>query len=196
MRRISILGLMGLISVLAVGIAALRRPSALWATSLYSLALAAFTLAVLSAIYRRGVARASSAGFATCGWAYMALAFAPGSAEIGEVQLVATEFREPRLVTTALLHILYPHLGPADPARAGGMGPGGIMGGRMPDPPPSPWQMWSGVPLDHGQVRIGDSTAYFLPLYQRCGHALMALLVAALGGLFARLAYAAGRRDG
>src|SRR5262245_47175994 len=88
--RISIARLMVVVGVIAVGFAALRTPSQLWASGIYSLALAAFTIAVLAIAYRRGEKRAFWVGFLFCGGVSMVLAFGPWIAEQDGYPLVTT----------------------------------------------------------------------------------------------------------
>src|SRR5258708_6300527 len=124
MLRFRILSLMGLISTLALGMAALRYPSSMWASAIFTLALVAFTIATLVA--RFGKRGGFAVGFAICGWLYMGLAFGPWFEDhMGH-----------RLLSTAILDVLYSHvavpqppMGPGSAAVFGGMGSMG--GGSM-----------------------------------------------------------------
>jgi hypothetical protein len=61
----------------AVGIAALAEPTKIWASVLFTLALIAFGVAALAAVFSRGSDQVSYTGFAFFGWAYLLLAFGP-----------------------------------------------------------------------------------------------------------------------
>ena len=95
-----------LLMVLSAGVAfaALKSPSELWASALFTPAVAVLLVAVLLAVHRRDRARAYWLGFALFGWVYLILSLVPETA--------------PRLATTGLLDALF--------ARVHGMGtPGG-----------------------------------------------------------------------
>jgi hypothetical protein len=107
-HRFSLRWLLSLVAICGIGFAALRTPSALWANALFTAALAALTLAPVCVVYGRGQGRAFWAGFAVCGWVYFAAALGPWLGEtVG-----------PRLVTTALIDILYPMVSPPPPTTA------------------------------------------------------------------------------
>jgi uncharacterized membrane protein len=69
MRRIrfNIASLLGVISVIGVGFAALRESSDLWVSSLFTLTLAALLISILLAIHRTEKRRAFWLGFALFG---------------------------------------------------------------------------------------------------------------------------------
>jgi hypothetical protein len=71
--RFSIAGLMGIVLVAAIGLAALRSPSAIWAGAIFSLTCAVLGLAIVGAIYCKGAARAWWLGFCVFGWGYLAM---------------------------------------------------------------------------------------------------------------------------
>jgi hypothetical protein len=77
MRRFSIRTLMSAIVVSAIGLAALRNASDLWAGIMLLVALAAVGVAVLGAIILRGRDRCWWLGFALFGGGYLALVFVP-----------------------------------------------------------------------------------------------------------------------
>jgi hypothetical protein len=91
MRRFSIRTLMACVLLSAVGLAALRSASRLWAGIMMMLALAAIGVAILGAALMRGRERAWWLGFAVFGGGYLVLTFAPGlSSEVG-ARLVTTK---------------------------------------------------------------------------------------------------------
>ena len=74
--HISIAGLMGLVLFAALAFAAMKHPSPLLASALYTLDAGLVCVAVAAAMSRRGAARRTWAGFAVFAGAYLALAFA------------------------------------------------------------------------------------------------------------------------
>jgi len=101
--RFSIASLILVVLGLGIGFAALRSPTPLWASALFTLALAGVGAAVLAAVFRRGARRAFWAGFATFGALYLVVAFGPWFQ-----QAVA-----PHLITTQGIAALYPRLHPS-----------------------------------------------------------------------------------
>jgi hypothetical protein len=74
---------MGAVALVAVGVAALRSPTAVWASLVILLALAALCGATVGAIVRRGAGRGGWLGFAVFGWAYFLLTLSPWGGEYG-----------------------------------------------------------------------------------------------------------------
>jgi hypothetical protein len=72
-RRTSIAGLMGIVGVVALGMAAMRSATVLWTAAASTITLALLLTAVVGAIWLRGPDRAYWSGFATFGWAYLLL---------------------------------------------------------------------------------------------------------------------------
>src|SRR5262249_39008411 len=95
--RISVAGLMIVILLVAVALASLHEPTDLGARAMLSLAVAAGGVALLGTLSRRGVRRATWAGFFVFGAGYLTLCFAPGL----ESHVM------PRLSTTALIDDRY-----------------------------------------------------------------------------------------
>jgi len=82
--RFSIAGLMGMVLVVAVGVAALRSGSEDWAGIVSALTLGLLGVALLGVLFRQGPRRAFWSGFALFGWGYLALTMAPWfSGEVG-----------------------------------------------------------------------------------------------------------------
>jgi hypothetical protein len=71
--RASIAGLMGLVLIAALGMAALRNASETWAGVTYLVTRGVLGLAILCAIYARGARRAWWLGVCLFGWGYLAL---------------------------------------------------------------------------------------------------------------------------
>jgi hypothetical protein len=162
--RFSIAHLMLLIIIFGLGFAALHSPSALLASVWFSATLAALTLAVLAAVYRRGAQRAFWVGFASCGWVYFVLALGPW------LHVVVGSF----LVTTAALELLYPQITPPPPP-----GPAATI--------TSVWSMWTALDLSGGiKVSVGNVWLMSSESFQRVGHSLFCLLFAQLGGVVTR----------
>ena len=88
--RYSLLTLLGLTTVIAIAIAALRSGDWFWSRSLYTLTLALNLSAILGAIYFTGRRRAFWMGFALFGWTCWAIANLP-SFRIAEHQLFARQ---------------------------------------------------------------------------------------------------------
>jgi len=92
--RFGILGLGGIIVVCGLGFAALRTPSPLVGSLVFTITLTILMVAALAVAL--GSARTFAIGFATFGWIYALIAFAPGAGR---------EFR-PYLLTSRLLEVL------------------------------------------------------------------------------------------
>ncbi len=75
--RLSILGMMATIALIALGFAGLRTPTVLWASLIFTVTVAFLSTAILGAIARRGRARVAWAGVGVFGWAYFVLSFGP-----------------------------------------------------------------------------------------------------------------------
>jgi hypothetical protein len=155
--RFSIRGLMAVIVLLCVAFAALRFPTPLWANFWFSLTVAALTMAVPAAVYRRGEQRAFWVGFAVCGWVYFILALAPWMQ--GEPGF--------QLATTTILDLMSPHIVQKN-----------VFLSR-----PTLWQVWNTpeVPPANPQF-VGYVTLISPRVYLRIGHAFFCMLIAFVGG--------------
>ena len=105
MHRFSIRTLMAFVLVSAVGLAALKNASDLWAGMMLLVALGSVGIALLGAFILRGKERYWCAGFAFFAGGYVALAFAPWLSETFEV----------KMGTTYLLGELYSRVSPEMP---------------------------------------------------------------------------------
>ena len=73
--RTTILGLMGLVLLMALGFAALRSASLLWASAMFTTAVIVLSASVLGVFANRGPSRLPWLGFATFGWIYFLMTF-------------------------------------------------------------------------------------------------------------------------
>lgn len=89
MRRISIRTLMAFVLVSAVGLAALRNASELWAGIMLLLALAAAGAAILGAALMQGGERAWWLGFAVFGGGYLVVALGPVRSELAITRVLS-----------------------------------------------------------------------------------------------------------
>ena len=71
--RMSIAGLLGIVAVIAIGLAGMRSASTLWTTAAATVTLALLLMALLASILLDGTERAFWAGFALFGWSYLLL---------------------------------------------------------------------------------------------------------------------------
>ena len=81
--RVSMSGLMVAVLVAALGLAALRTPTALLASLIFTMTVALMATATLAALAGGRAARRSWAGLAVFGWAYLGIAFGPGAGSNG-----------------------------------------------------------------------------------------------------------------
>jgi hypothetical protein len=96
--RTSIAGLMGIVLMAALGLAALRNASQAWSGAIFLLTRGVLGLAIIKAVYRRGADRAWWFGFCLFGWGYLALVEP------------RPEIRSPYLSTSLLLVTVRPYL--------------------------------------------------------------------------------------
>jgi hypothetical protein len=163
--RFSIAGLMGVVLIAAIGLAALRSQSQAWAGVLLLSTLAAFCVALVGAFCRRGAARGGWIGFAVFGWGYMCAGFWPSD-------------RWPTLPTESLLEAIAPRFVGVDgpfPRPMGGMG-GGMVG-------------------KGGGGAGGYATRVRVRSFFQSGHCVLALLAASLGALVGSRLFGAARDE-
>jgi hypothetical protein len=72
--RISLAGALGIVAVIAMGLAGMRSASSLWTTAAATVTLALLLSAMIAARLLDGLDRAFWAGFALFGWSYLLLA--------------------------------------------------------------------------------------------------------------------------
>jgi hypothetical protein len=165
--RLSIAGLMGIVLVTGIGLAALHSASVIWSGVLLLGTLGALGIALVGAFCGSGSARGGWIGFAVFGWIYLSTAFCAND-------------RWPKLPTQSLLELLARWIGANSgkfPAFAGGFGArmGGMGGGGM-----------GGIGGGGGSAG-GDDIGWFFQI----GHCLLALLAASLGALLGNRLFAA-----
>jgi hypothetical protein len=101
--RFSVAGLMGVVLVVAVGLAALRSGSDVWAGAVFLLTCGVLALSAVGSVVDTRGARAWWLGFTAFGCTYLALAFRPTPA-LSDV---------PSLPTDRLLRLAAPYLEPS-----------------------------------------------------------------------------------
>jgi hypothetical protein len=159
--RFSILWLMALVLLVAVGFAALGNPTELWASAIFTLTVGLLCYSVVGAMFLRGRRRAYWGGFATFGWVYLILVFNILSAKTG--------LESPPLLTTRLLAYVDRALHP--PATASERLYEALIN------PPNFTTSPVGMPM---------TVSLSLSFYQ-IGHSLAALVVALIGSVVARI---------
>ncbi|MGO9471601.1 MAG: hypothetical protein ACLQVF_46555 [Isosphaeraceae bacterium] len=166
--RFSIAGLMGIVLVAAIGLAAWRNASETWAGVMLLLTCGVLALAVVGVVCRTEAERAWWLGFALFGWGYLALVFWSWNND-----------RAPKLPTLVWLDRLSIKLG-VNPHGMGGMGGMGGVGGGM-----------RSMPMVTGGFGGGDASgADAYGSHAQVGHCVWALLFAMLGGILARVLFA------
>jgi hypothetical protein len=172
--RFSIAGLMAAVLVLAVGFAALRAASALWASAVFTLTVILFAAAILGAVASRGPSRIAWLGFGVFGWTYLLATF--------WLWPVPNGVTAPPFLTKALLDLFQPSLNTAtvmtiDP---------GPPGETSIEPPPNVSTIIPGTgnlatttPFPGRIINLRD--------YRRIGHMLVAIILGLLGALLGTL---------
>jgi hypothetical protein len=75
--RVTILGLMVVVALVATSLVALRSTLEIWAGAYFSLTVVLLCTAIPGMTFRRSIRRAFWAGFASFGWTYLVLCFGP-----------------------------------------------------------------------------------------------------------------------
>jgi hypothetical protein len=193
--RISVAGLMAFITFLGVAFASLHEATDGWSRGMFTAALAAYGLALLGLLFRRGIARAAWAGFFVSGAGSLAIFHGPW----------AEDHVMPHLLTTAAFDELYsqgeytPAVG--EPVWVPQGPPGHVtwFAGQVAD-----LRRVSGVaefwvtPYDDHPIRWYDATqirAIGPDAYRRLWNANLSLLLAFAGAAIARLFAARSERE-
>jgi hypothetical protein len=175
--RFSIAGLMGLVLVAAIGLAALRTGSEAWAGVMLLLTCGVLALAVVGVFCGAPSERSWWLGFALFGWGYLALAF--WSLNHGG---------SPSLPTLVWFAALDKNLGLTPNGVDFGSGMGGMGGGMRSVDTYALQPVFGAVDFFGGFG--GDATGSGnVSAYAQIGHSLWALLVATVGGITARLLF-------
>ncbi|WP_435010252.1 hypothetical protein P12x_001503 [Tundrisphaera lichenicola] len=164
--RTSILTLLGYVGLIAVGLAALRVSSRLWATVGFSFCLLTLVGSLALLFHRRESGRSYWAGFALFGWSYFLIAVGPTSLSSWREQLVTTPILA--ILEDQLLGEPATQLAQLRPRRGGPIAPQVEL---------SPWSHWTST--DRSNPFASDS-------FQRIGHSLFCLGIAMGGGAFCR----------
>jgi hypothetical protein len=168
--RFSIVGMMGLVLVLAVGMVGLREGTYWWGYAAALITLLALLRATVNAGFRARNQRPFWAGFALCGWVYLALNWGAWSSA------TATNFPLP---TQWALGALHPKIHPIpeylpDQDEVADYSVALLRVGGQPRLKPGSPPEWKGNFDSYSQV----------------GHSLAALVFASLGGAWAWWAFA------
>ncbi len=174
MKRLSIAMCMAAVGFLAVGSAALTHPTELWASSLFTLAVALLTWASVAAVIRP---RAFWTGFAAFGWVYLILSLGI----FGARGIAGSPFPPPpTLVTSFLIESLEARViqqtfrnNPTPPSTPKPATPAGNI---------VTFTNGSPTPIQTFTVR---ATMFAHGEFHQIGHSLLALLVAMIGGFVA-----------
>lgn len=178
--RIRIAGLMLLLLPIAIGLAALRDPSELWASVLFSLTVLALLVSALGTAARRGASRMAFLGFTLFGITYLMLAFGPWP------WVNPDGLRPPPLVTRMLLgQIRESKVGPAanwndirleanwqGHAQQLTFGPADLTIMPPPSGPVTPWSMY---------------LVFDVSPYKQIAHSILALIAGTLGAIAGRV---------
>jgi hypothetical protein len=181
--RITIRSLLGVVSLIAIGIAALRAADDLWDSGMLGLTVLGLMTAVPLAVHRTDGRRAYWLGFALFGWAYLVASLSP---QIG-----------PRLPTTMGLAFIDSKI-PGREATTSAVfsyTASPVFGYTSP--------FYTLPTTMQGNAWIWDlTTGNWVPgpastteNFIRIGHSLLALLLAFVGGLWSRYLYGQGRRE-
>ncbi len=117
--RFSIAGLIGVVCLAAIGLAAIRASSAPWAGALTSITYFSLIASFLGIVFRRGSRRVFWIGFALLGWSYIALNYSTWGALVVRHYLLAPN----------LADVLFEVIHPDEASERGSVsGIGGFMG--------------------------------------------------------------------
>ncbi len=187
--RASIGGLLAIVALVGMTLAALVSPSPLWGNTYYSLMAMTLVLAILRAVYSRAARRAFAVGFATLGWSFFLAHYGPEPLSgVGK-----------NLFVVPLADFLYPYTLPARP------NPGVVASSRpritfdgkasevvlvgafadngQPVAPPTAWEIWT-RPDRMIQFNEGSPRSF-----RRIVNGLLCLAFATLGGVLTRHFY-------
>lgn len=176
-HRFTVAGLMVIVLLIAMGLAALRSQSIVWTSAVFTAAIILFSTSVVGAISTGGLARSTWAGMAVFGWTYYGIVFGPWPD--------STSKPPPLLTANALDYVQDYILSDGETPYmftmkfpAGGQSAHGIRGRMVPGAAPPP----------------GGYKKVDLGLYQQTGHSLAGILFGVLGALMGRFIAALSER--
>jgi hypothetical protein len=189
--RFSLLGLAGLVALIALGCASLAYASPAVSGIAWSVALLTMMFATVAAAVSAPAGRSWWIGFAIFGWLYVFTLVGPLSGLSGWVRVdsllekLATKMPKATLTNTAM---------PPHPmGMAGGVGP---MAGGMADGEGMPGgEGMYGAGAPPGLVMAPTPNTDYILSFIRTGQALLTLLLACLGGFAGRLVYERNRKQ-
>jgi hypothetical protein len=191
MRRIrfTIASMLTVVLFFAIGFAALREASDLWASGIFTLTLGVLLLSILLAVYRTAARRAFWVGFALLGWGYLALSVVPAieSRLITSKGLAYLDSKVPgRSVATFTIQLTTAAPGgPGNQIQAVAFAPSGNQVATTSSGVVKLWNVGTGKLLQGW----GGTTENFVNI----GHSLVALVLAWLGGMLSRRLCASAR---
>jgi hypothetical protein len=155
--RFSLLELLALVGVVAVGCVALQHASSVWSSLLFSVIVLSLSASVFGAIWRTGVQKASCLGFAVTGGLYFMLAFGPGFSATVVPALPSGEVMQ---------DFVYPTIRREVPA--------------------STIKLRDGTPLASQRGGVSYVAIPFMPDFSRVSHSLVVLVMGIVGACLAR----------
>jgi hypothetical protein len=109
--RLSVAALMGVVLLLALGMAALRANTDIWASAMFTAAVSLFSVAIIAAMAIRGSARFTWMGMAVFGWIYLVISFGPWPGSTTEppplITSVLLDYVQDYILTTNKIPYLY-----------------------------------------------------------------------------------------
>jgi hypothetical protein len=191
--RFNIASLLGVILLFGVGFAALRESNALWESGAFTLTIGVLLISILLGIHRVGKGRAFWLGFAIFGSAYLGLSLVPSIEPrlITSKALAYLASKVPRSSRSGLAYFDFDNDGAMDLFVVNNSQPNSLFLNKGNDL------------LDNVTPAAGSHATWFSNIlmgssgttenFVRIGHALLALIVAFLGGLLSRYLHVKNR---
>jgi hypothetical protein len=168
--RASMAMMLTVVGLTAVGFAALRVSSRLWACVCVSSAILALVVSIAGIIYRRGSTRAFWVGFALFGWTYLIVSLGPAPLNAWRELLVTAPILS--ILEDQMLDVPTPTMRPPPSATLTPAARRSLTFTEL-----TPWVYWTDT--DRSNPFASDS-------FSRIGHALFCLMIAMGGGVFCR----------
>ena len=191
--RFNIASLLGVILLFGVGFAALRESTELWESGAFTLTIGVLLISILLGIHRVGKGRTFWLGFAIFGSAYLGLSLVPSIEPrlITSKALAYLASKVPRSSRSGLAYFDFDNDGAMDLFVVNNSQPNSLLLKKGNDL------------LDNVTPAAGSHTTWFSNIlmgssgktenFVRIGHALLALIVAFLGGLLSRYLHVKNR---